>query len=488
MENLWTIPKKLKQELDGFTGTIVTRFPPEPSGYLHIGHAKAVFINWVIAKKYNGRCLLRFDDTNPVKELDEYEKAIKRDFIALVGEPDQISYSSDYFQQILEFADLLVSKNLAYVDDSTVEEIKQGRLDHTNSKNRDLNPLVNQKLWDEMKNGVRKDSILRIKLDMKSKYSTMWDPTLYRYVGEPHHRTGNKYHIYPTYDFACPIVDSIEGVTHVFRSCEFADRDIQYETILSMLGLRKPNLDTYGKLNFQDSVLSKRKIKALIEAGKIRDWNDPRLLTLGGLYNKGLCHEGLIAFIARMGFSKNVVDMEEGLLWGINRQKIDVISSRFIMLSKECLENVYEVVDDVEDHKLYPRFHKNKDLGDKKVYCSKKIYIDPADTFEKDEEVTFMNWGNAIYLGDKKFKLNLDGDPRKTKKVLWLCCRDNVEFCDVEITKYGGVDDEIVTKYYLGEPDMTCLKIRDYVQVIKGPYCACEGYEDKKIYLVEVPY
>lgn len=261
--DLWKIPNNLHALLKDYDGKIITRFPPEPNGYLHSGHAKAAFINFVIAKKYHGKIIMRFDDTNPAKESSEYENVITEDLARLGIVFDVTTHSSDYFEQMILYAEYLLEHDLAYVDDVDQEIMKIEREKCIDSVNRNNPVSKNMEMWNDMKNGIKKNACVRIKIDMKHSNASCRDPTIFRYIDKAHHNTGDKFKVYPTYDFACPIVDSLEGVTHVFRSTEFSDRNEQYTIIIEMLKLRKPLLFSYGKLNFDGSVLSKRKIKEL---------------------------------------------------------------------------------------------------------------------------------------------------------------------------------------------------------------------------------
>ena len=326
--SLWKINKHDHAKLQPYDGIIVTRFPPEPSGYLHIGHVKALLINYVIAKRYNGKMLFRFDDTNPELENEEFTNAILEDIKSLGIEPDGSSYSSDYFDEYINCAEYLIQEGKAYVDDTPPDKVKEEREKMIENSNRQNSVEDNIILWNQMKQGQKTDAILRLKGGMKSKNATLRDPTLFRSKDTPHHRTGTKYKVYPSYDLVCPIVDAIEGVTHVYRSVEFAgDRDEQYEYILDLLGFKKPILNSYGKLTFNDAVLSKRKIKALIDTGDLEGWDDPRLMTLRGLFKKGLCLDALFDYIARIGFAKASVNMTQDALWKTNRKFIDKVAT-----------------------------------------------------------------------------------------------------------------------------------------------------------------
>lgn len=247
----WKINKHEHKKLLEYDNKIVTRFPPEPSGYLHIGHAKAIFINYVIAKKYHGQMLLRFDDTNPLNESEEYVEAIQDDIINLLKiQPDRISRSSDHFDQLLNFADHLVQTNQAYIDFSSAHEIADQKRNKTSSIYRDLNTLLSNDIWTKMKQGIIKSAVLRLKINAQHKHDVMRDPIIYRHLDV----SESSFHVFPTYDYACPIVDSIEGVTHVYRSVEFSDRDILYTHILNLLDFDPIVLNNYSKVEFTNAL------------------------------------------------------------------------------------------------------------------------------------------------------------------------------------------------------------------------------------------
>jgi glutamyl-tRNA synthetase len=490
MENLldlWKIPNHLDKKLKEYPNKIVTRMPPEPSFCLHIGHAKAAFINYVIARKYHGKLIIRMDDTNPNNESIEYEDAILEDLKRINIEYDLLSHTSDYFAQIQDYAEYLIKNDLAYVDNLDQDTISSNREKCIESPNRNISVENNLILWDEMKNSTRKDSCVRIKINMRHSNSTCRDPSIIRHIDTPHYRTKNQFKLYPTYDFACPIVDSLEGVTHVFRSTEFSDRDLQYNIILDNLKLRKPLLFSYGKVNIEGSVLSKRKIKELIQKRQISNWDDPRLLTIRGVFNKGLHINALYDFISELGFSKSTVNMTEETLWNINRKHIDKLSTRYTVLSKDNAVS-YNVRDKIDEMIVtIPKFVKNNALGKRLVYYSNNILIDERQIFKNYEEITLMNWGNAFIDSDNiMISLHLDGDFKLTeKKVLWVDDTNNV---DVIITTYHGIFNDPTVEEYYGEYDMLNLKKGDYVQLLRMNYYICRNVDviNKIVRLIEV--
>ena len=284
----------LKNAVDG---EVVTRFPPEPSGYLHIGHVKAALLNYHYAKMYHGKMVLRFDDTNPSKEKHEFVESIMEDLKTLGVSHGKFSYTSDYFDMIINHARDLIKRDLAYVDNTDVETMRKQRFDKVESECRSFAPEKNLEIFEKMLMGEADDFCLRAKIDMKSNNGCLRDPVLGRTNRTPHQRTGKKYIFYPTYDFACPIVDSVEGVTHAMRTNEYADRIPQYFWVIESLKLRKPEIYEYSRLNLEYTCLSKRKLQWFVDTKRVDGWDDPRFPTVRGVIRKGIRVETLTEFM-----------------------------------------------------------------------------------------------------------------------------------------------------------------------------------------------
>ena len=352
-------------------GKVVTRFPPEPSGYLHIGHAKAALLNYHYSKMYEGQMILRFDDTNPMNEKIEFVDNIIRDLATLDIHADRITYTSDYFDQTRDYMEQMIRLGLAYADDTPGEEMKKERDQGIESKYRNATVEENLRRFhlmlegkhdeeqpqmakaaggkkpEEEKKGaeqkkeapvapvVQSDWCMRAKIDMKHPVKCLRDPVFYRIKREAHHRTGSKYKAYPTYDFACPIVDALEGVTHCLRSIEYHDRNIMYEWLQDKLGLRKVTIYDYSRLNLVSTILSKRSLKWFVETGFAEGWNDPRFPTVQGIMRRGFTVEALKNFMLEQGPSKNTNLMEWDKLWAMNRDVIDPVTPRFTAIVKD---------------------------------------------------------------------------------------------------------------------------------------------------------
>ncbi|MBR5250707.1 MAG: glutamine--tRNA ligase/YqeY domain fusion protein, partial [Clostridia bacterium] len=315
--------------------TVITRFPPEPNGYLHIGHAKSLCINFGMKQKYNGQCNLRYDDTNPTKEDEEYVNSIQEDIEWLGFKWDKRLYASSYFDQMYDYAVLLIKKGLAYVCDLSAEEIKntRGTLVEAgqNSPYRDRSVEENLRLFEEMKNGVYGDGekVLRAKIDMASPNLNMRDPVIYRVVHATHHNTGDKWCIYPMYDFAHPLEDAIEGITHSLCTLEFEDHRPLYDWVVNNCDFtHKPQQIEFARLNVTDTVMSKRFLKRLVDDKFVDGWDDPRMPTLCGIRRRGYPAEAVKDFCERVGVAKANSEVEQSYLEACVRENLNLTADR----------------------------------------------------------------------------------------------------------------------------------------------------------------
>jgi glutamyl-tRNA synthetase len=549
-------------------GKVVTRFPPEPSGYLHIGHAKAALLNNYYARKYNGKMILRFDDTNPSNEKAEFTDNILLDLARLGIKPDVTTHTSDYFDMLQDLCCKMIRDGKAYVDDTPAEasamacheykgsydaikgtivvELDKGEIGGynrvileikeltpesitkgdeiclTNYRNIVIDDLImdktsgkpivarahlvalnptqaksevkwlpatvseqrkygldsfskhrslddNLRLWDEMLRGTPKglECCVRANMGMTLKNKCMRDPVIYRCVVDtPHPRFGDKYKAYPTYDFACPVVDALEGVTHAMRTIEYADRNEQYKWFLKALELRDIHIYEFSKLNFVHTVLSKRKLKWFVEKGFVDGWSDPRFPTIQAVTRRGITVEALLEFVLTQGASKNANLMEWDKIWAINKAKIDPIVPRYAAVDSTAVE--FDMSQDPTapvslETRTVAAHPKNPDVGTKEICMFNKVLIDLADAkeIEDGEELTLMQWGNAIV--DKVVRdengtiqklvgrLNLEGDFKTTKKKLhWLPKIDQGLLVPVEMNYY----DYLITKPKIEENDV----------------------------------
>ncbi|NWW92583.1 SYEP ligase, partial [Rhynochetos jubatus] len=486
-------------------GKVIVRFPPEASGYLHIGHAKAALLNQHYQVNFKGKLIMRFDDTNPEKEKEDFEKVILEDVAMLHIKPDQFTYTSDHFETIMKYAEKLIQEGKAYVDDTPAEQMKAEREQRVESKHRNNCVNKNLQMWEEMKKGTEygQTCCLRAKIDMSSNNGCMRDPTLYRCKNQPHPRTGSTYKVYPTYDFACPIVDSIEGVTHALRTTEYHDRDEQFYWIIEALGIRKPYIWEYSRLNLNNTVLSKRKLTWFVNEGLVDGWDDPRFPTVRGVLRRGMTVEGLKQFIAAQGSSRSVVNMEWDKIWSFNKKVIDPVAPRYTALLKDAVVpvNIPEAQEEMKEVAKHP---KNADVGLKPVWYGSRVLIEGADaeTLTEGEVVTFINWGNITItklnrnsrgkIESIDAKLNLENkDFKKTTKITWLAetpCAPLIPTVCVNyehlITKPVLGKDEDFKQYInqnskqeelmLGDPCLRELKKGDIIQLQRRGFFICD--------------
>ena len=401
-----------KDLAEGKYTEIVTRFPPEPNGYLHIGHAKSILLNYGIAKKYGGRFNLRFDDTNPTKEKTEFVNSIVEDVRWLGAEFDgEIRFASNYFDQMYENAVKLIRKGLAYVDDLSAEQIREYRGTLTepgkNSPYRDRSIEENLQLFEDMKNGRFEDGakVLRAKIDMASPNINMRDPVIYRIARMTHHNTGDKWCIYPMYDFAHPIEDAIEGVTHSLCTLEFEDHRPLYNWVVQNLDYpHPPRQIEFAKLYLTNVVTGKRYIKKLVENGTVDGWDDPRLVTIAALRRRGYTPESIRMFMEMVGISKSNSSVDYAMLDYCVREDLKMKKPRIMAVLhplKLVIDNYPEgqieyldVVNNVE----------NPELGSRKVPFGRELYIEEDDFMENPPKKYFRLFpGNEVRLMNAYF-------------------------------------------------------------------------------------
>ncbi|XP_047521879.1 bifunctional glutamate/proline--tRNA ligase isoform X2 [Pieris napi] len=476
-------------------GKVVVRFPPEASGYLHIGHAKAALLNQYYQLAFEGKLIMRFDDTNPAKENADFEKVILEDVKMLEIKPDLFTHTSQYFDLMLQYCEKLIKESKAFVDDTPAEQMKNEREQKVESRNRNNSVEKNLQLWEEMKKGsdIGIQNCVRAKIDMQSPNGCLRDPTIYRCKPEVHPRTGNKYKVYPTYDFACPIVDAIEDVTHVLRTMEYHDRDPQFYWFIDALGLRKPYIWEYSRLSMTNTVLSKRKLTWFVEQGLVDGWDDPRMPTVRGVLRRGMSVEGLRQFIQAQGSSRSVVFMEWDKIWAINKKVIDPIAPRYTALESNPVPvNLKGTSESTLTVALHP---KNPDVGSKTVWVGPRLLIDQVDAqaLKEGENTTFINYGNIkidkIHRGPDGKVVSVDGTPnldnkdyKKTLKITWLADTEKSPRLEVYCVYFDHIiskpllgKDEDFKQYIghktrweipmLGEPELAKVKVGDVLQL-----------------------
>lgn len=486
-------------------GKVKLRFAPEPSGYLHIGHSKAALLNQYFAERYKGEVIIRFDDTNPDKESNEFVDNLLKDIETLGIKYRTVTYTSDYFPQLMEMAEKLIREGKAYVDDTPREQMQKERMDGIESRCRNNSLEENLKLWKEMIAGSERGTMccVRGKLDMQDPNKSVRDPVYYRCNQTPHHRIGAKYKVYPTYDFACPFVDAFEGITHALRSSEYHDRNDQYYWIQTDMGFGKVHIYEFSRLNLVFTLLSKRKLLWFVQNGLVEGWDDPRFPTVQGIVRRGLKIEALIQFILEQGASKNLNLMEWDKLWATNKKIIDPVCPRHtaVIEKRRVLLTLSNGPDD-SFVRIIPKHKKYAGAGEKATTYTKGIWIDYDDavSISVNEEVTLMDWGNAIVKEIQKDQegnvthlsgiLHLEGSVKTTKlKLTWLPESDElvklslVDF-DYLITKKKLEEDENFIDVVnpctrketlaLGDSNMRNLKRGDVLQLERKGYFRCD--------------
>ncbi|MBQ9436171.1 MAG: glutamine--tRNA ligase/YqeY domain fusion protein [Bacteroidales bacterium] len=382
-----------------------TRFPPEPNGYLHIGHAKSICLNFGLAKKYNGKCNLRFDDTNPTKEDTEYVESIKEDIQWLGFQWANIFYASDYFEQLYQWAERLIMEGLAYVDDSTQEEISKGRgvptKPGTESPYRNRSVEENLDLFRRMRAGEFPDGskVLRAKIDMTSPNMHMRDPIMYRILHAEHHKTGNKWCIYPMYDYAHGQSDSIEGITHSICTLEFEVHRPLYDWFCETLKIHHPQQIEFARLNLSYTIMSKRKLMQLVQEKHVMGWDDPRMPTISGLRRRGYTAASIRNFAETVGVAKrdNIIDVS--LLEFCAREDLNKVARRTMAV----LDPVKLVIDNYPEGQIEEldavNNPENPDEGTRKVPFGKELWIERADFMENPPKKFFrLTVGGEVRL------------------------------------------------------------------------------------------
>lgn len=405
-----------KDLAEGHCKVVKTRFPPEPNGYLHIGHAKSILLNYGLAVKYNGQFNMRFDDTNPTKEKEEFVESIKKD-IAWLGADweDRLYFASDYFPQMYENAVKLIKKGKAYVCDLTADEIRAYRGTLTepgkNSPYRDRSVEENLRLFEEMKEGRYADGekVLRAKIDMASPNINMRDPVIYRVAHMTHHRTGDQWCIYPMYDFAHPIEDAIEGITHSICTLEFEDHRPLYDWVVIECGYKNspeesPKQIEFAKLYLTNVITGKRYIKKLVEEGIVDGWDDPRLVSLSALRRRGYTPESIKRFVELVGVAKANSSVDYAMLEYCIRDDLRLKKSRIMAV----LDPIKLVIDNYPEGQVEyldaPNNPENPELGSRKIAFERELYIEREDFMEEPPKKYYRLFpGNEVRLMNAYF-------------------------------------------------------------------------------------
>ena len=484
MENETTGRNFIEQMIDkdlaeGVYDTVHTRFPPEPNGYLHIGHAKAILLNYGIAKKYRGKFNLRFDDTNPTKEKIEFVESIKADVQWLGADwEDRLFFASDYFEQMYEAAVRLIKKGKAYVCDLTAEEIREYRGTLTEpgkeSPYRNRSVEENLQLFEEMREGKYADGekVLRAKIDMASPNMNMRDPVIYRVAHMTHHNTGDKWCIYPMYDFAHPIEDAIEGITHSLCTLEFEDHRPLYDWVVRELEYPVPPRQIeFAKLYLTNVVTGKRYIKKLVEEGIVDGWDDPRLVSIAALKRRGFTPESIKMFVELCGISKSQSSVDYAMLEYCIREDLKLKRPRLMAV----LDPIKLVIDNYPEGQVEyldaANNLENEELGSRKIPFCRELYIEREDFMEEPPKKYFRLFpGNEVRLMHAYFVKCESFVKDETGKVVEVHCTYDPE------TKAGsGFTGRKVkgTIHWVPAPYAITAQVRLYENIIdeeKGVY------------------
>ncbi len=427
------IEEAIEQDMQQKEARVQTRFPPEPNGYLHIGHAKALFIDFSMAEQYGGKCNLRYDDTNPTKEDEEFVDAIQEDIRWLGFQWDHVFYGSDYFDTCYDLAVKLIKKGVAYVCDLTKEQMREYRGTLTepgkNSPWRDRSVEENLDLFQRMKNGEFPDGsrTLRAKIDMASPNINMRDPAMYRIIHMSHHHTGDKWCIYPMYDFAHPIQDAIEGVTHSLCSLEYEAHRPLYDWVIEQCEFaHKPRQIEFARLNLTNTIMSKRYLRQLVEGGHVSGWDDPRMPTLCGLRRRGYTPESIKDFLTRVGVAKADSTVETAMLEHCIREDLNAHAPRMMavidpirLMIENWPEGEFEEIS-LENHPNVP------EMGERTLRFGRELYI------ERDD---FM-----IDPPKKYFRLKPEGEVRLKGAFIVQCQRWDTDETGKVTTVYCTYD------------------------------------------------
>ncbi|MEK9682633.1 MAG: glutamate--tRNA ligase [Nitrosopumilus sp.] len=462
---------------DAVQGKVVTRFPPEPNGYPHIGHAKAAIINSEYAKMYKGKFILRMDDTNPEAERMEYHAAIKVGLEWLGIEFDQVKNTSDDMELFYEKGMELINSGKAYICTCKREDISQNRRERKACKCSMDDIGKNNKNWEKMQNKFKPgEAIVRFRGDMKADNAVMRDPVLLRIIDEKHYTVGNKYRIWPSYDFAVAIEDSIDGVTHAFRSKEFELRKELIDAILDALGMRKPQQGFFSRLEFKGMPISKRIIKPLIEEGKVSWYDDPRLPTLEALRRRGIKPEAIRKFIMSLGLTKANTLAPFDALESFNRKFVDGNSMRLFMVKdakKLKIKNLSTSVIEIPNHPI-------NDMGKRKIKITENFYIsgDDADSIREESTIRLLGLGNVKIkkIGTEfEGEFEGEGDSANILKIQWVpqetaheikMIIPKILFNDEEFNEDSLEELDVYT-----EPQYLQLKEGEEIQFVRFGYC-----------------
>lgn len=482
------VEEKKLQVPNAVEGKMITRFPPEPSGHPHIGHAKAAFLDYELANAYNGKMILRFDDTNPEKESKEYVDAIKNGLEWLGVKWVKESYTSDHMGQIYAAALKLIQKQKAYVCTCSQEEISKGRADMKPCSCRESKN--NLELWKDMLEGKLKEgtAILRFKGDLSSKNTVMRDPTLARIIESHHYRQKDKFRVWPSYDLAVAVMDELEKITHPMRTKEYELRNELYYALLEELEFSKPTLIEFSRLEIKNSPISKRLLLPLIADKKVSGWDDPRLPTLAGIKRKGILPEAIKNFVLSFGLSKVESEPSWEALLSENRKLLDPISKHYFFV----IDPVKIKLKNAKKQQVKIKLHPRGEIGEREIIVSDTIYIQKSDfDLITDSEIVRLKDFCNVKFNKKKMEAEIVGESMVPKKIHWVSGEED-EYISTEVLvpkdllKENGEFNPESLEIKKGYAESGCLKLNeeDIIQFERFGFCRLDKKTKEKLVFI----
>jgi glutamyl-tRNA synthetase len=456
--------KRELPELEHVKGTVITRIPPEPSKYPHIGHALSFLINFMYTQKYKGKCVLRLDDTNPEKAKKEYYQAVYDGLLWLGIKVDKTIIASNEMDQFYHHAEKLIENEQAYVCFCDREKMSHYRTNSMICEHREQNARQTMEHWKELFTEKIKqgEAVLRLKADMDSLNAVMRDPVLFRISEHEHPMQGKKYRVWPMYDFETAIAEEFSGVTHILRSSEFGKMRVELQDyIKDLLGFKKQEVKQYGRFNVVGAVTKGREIRAMIEKGEVEGWDDPRLVTLMALKRRGIVPETMYDLVLEAGMSSNATNIDWSVIASINRKIIDPITKRYLFVENPKIIEVENSLKEI----VIPLHPDNKELGSKKVETGEKFYV--GDKIEPDKHYRFMHLFNFI---NKKYE-STEYDPQLKAKIIH--CVPAKNSVDVKVLMNDGTILE-----GKGEKSLNNLEEGEIVQFERRFFCRLDNKKE----------
>ncbi len=461
-------------------GKVITRVPPEPSKYNHLGHAMSFLINYLYAKKYDGKVILRFDDTNPEKSTTEFVEAAKEDILNYLEiKPEKIIFASEHMEKYYQYAERLIAEGQSYVCSCSKETMSDGRRNGIECPHRNQTIEENTALWNGMKNGEYEEGtkVLRLKIDMQHKNAVMRDPVIYRLSYKPHYRVNKEYNVWPMYDFECAIEEGLNEVTHVMRSDEFDSRIELQNYIAKLFGFPEVYYKHYGRYNITGSTTQGREIRALIETGNYIGWDDPRLVTLRALKRRGIVKEAYYQLAQSIGLSKTRTNLDFSTIAAINRSILDKKAKRFFGVTNDVLIKVNNIPENLK--KVNLKFHPEDEEKNRTLDLTNEFYINKQDliSIELGQVLRLMDCMNIKKISETEFDFEsltheeFKSNPAKTSLIHYVP-KNGLEL-HAEILM-----DDISIKEIVCEQDLAHLKEGEVIQFERFGFCRLDHIED----------